>query len=465
MISALIFSRLRGALAGSLLVALILSVSSVRAADLQIKIPRKSKPTPVQQLNQDGVRALAKNDTARAKRDFFRAYLYDPDDPFTLNNLGYVAELEGDTNKAQKFYNLAAANTSDAVIAFSSDAALNGKEVSQVAGGALSGPMQVNRLNLAAMGLTLKQRGPEAEITLRKAFALDSKNPFTLNNLGYVLESEGELEQAVRYYDLAAASGSQERVVVAFNRNWRGRPIAEIAATNARAARLELSAGASTEAKVARLNLRGVSAINRNQLAQARQYFQQAYRLDQDNAFCLNNMGYISEVEGDRESADFYYAKARQANRSSARVALATRKNLEGMKLASVADQNEQSVQAGEEKQLAALRALGAPPLPLRTRDQAIVREPVTPPPLEPETPVRIVAEDNPPPKPLPANYRALCTGCQQSASFGTPSGDGSAQHAAREPGRYASPSGYSRRSACALPLVAAWRGESGSAG
>ena len=104
-------------------------------------------------------------------------------------------------------------------------------------------------------------------------------------------------------------------------------------------------------------------------------------------------------MNGDRESADYYYAKAREANRSSARVALATRKNLQGMKLASVADDNEQSVQDAQEKQLAAIRATGAPPLPLRTRDQAVVREPATPPKPEPESPVRIVAEDNPPPE------------------------------------------------------------------
>ena len=128
-------------------------------------------------------------------------------------------------------------------------------------------------------------------------------------------------------------------------------------------------------------------------------------------------MGYISELNGDRESADYYYAKAREANRSSARVALATRKNLQGMKLASVADENEQSVQDAQEKQLAAIRATGAPPLPLRTRDQAVVREPATPPKPEPESPVRIVAEDNPPPEhPAAMAARALASQSQPDA-------------------------------------------------
>ncbi len=397
-ISALTFLRFRSALAGGVLLALLLAVTSAQAGDLHINIPKHTKPTPVQRLNQEGVKALARNDTAGAKRAFYRAYLLDPDDPFTLNNLGYVAELNGELDKAQKFYDLAAANTSNAVVAFSSNPELKGKQVSLVAGNAVSAAMQVNRLNVAAMGLMARDRAPEAERTLHKALLLEPKNPFTLNNLGYALEKEGELEQAVHYYDLAALTGSGEKVVVAMNRSWQGRPISEIARNNAEAARHELATEALTEAKVARLNLRGVSALNRNQPAQARQFFQQAYHIDPSNAFSLNNMGYISEVEGDRETADYYYAKAREANRSSARVALATRKSVEGMKLASVADQNDQSVVVAEQEYLAALRAKGGPPLPLRTRDQAFVREPAKPPHPLPETPIRIVAEDNPPP-------------------------------------------------------------------
>jgi Flp pilus assembly protein TadD len=381
------------------LLALILAASTVQAADLRLKIPKRTQPTPVQRLNQEGVNALAKNDTTRAKRAIYKAYLLDPDDPFTLNNLGYVAELDGEIGKAQKFYDLAAANGSDATVQFSSNPELKGKQVSQVAGNAVSAPMQVNRLNVAAMGLVMKDRAPEAEITLRKALALDPRNPFTLNNIGFALEMEGELEQAMHFYGLAAESGSKEKIVVAASRSWRGHSIADIASLNAKAARRELSAEGSAEAMVARFNLRGVSAINRNQFDQARQYFQQAYDLDPSNAFSLNNRGYISESEGDRETADFYYAKAREANHSGARVALATRRNFQGMKLASVADQNERKVEDAQDKQLAALHAQGFPPLPLRTRDQVAVREPASPPRPEPEIPIRILAEDNPPPE------------------------------------------------------------------
>jgi Flp pilus assembly protein TadD len=406
MISELAFPEFRSARlscvrASILLLAILLAVASAQAADVKIKVPKRTKPTPVQQLNQEGVKALERNDISRAKRAFYRAYLLDPDDPFTLNNLGYLAEIDGEIDKAQKFYDLAAATGSDAAIAFSNNPQLKGKQVSQVAGAAVSVPMQINRLNVAAMGLLQKERAPEAELILRKALALDPNNPFTLNNLGYALEQEGELEQAVSLYSQAADSHSNERVVVALNRSWRGRPISDIASLNAQAARRELSAEGTTEAKVTRLNLRGVSALNRNQPILARQYFQQAYRLDPRNAFSLNNMGYLSETEGDRETADTYYARAREANRSADRVTLSTRKNAEGLRLSSVADENSQTVELAQEKQLAALRSQGLPPLPLRTRDQAIVREPATPPTPEPELPVRIVAEDNPPPEPL----------------------------------------------------------------
>ena len=37
----------------------------------------------------------------------------------------------------------------------------------------------------------------------------------------------------------------------------------------------------------------------------------QAYQKDAQNAFTLNNLGYVSELAGDRESAEMYYEAAR----------------------------------------------------------------------------------------------------------------------------------------------------------
>src|ERR1700704_2871694 len=81
------------------------------AQQVRIPLPKKSKYTPVQALNRDGVAALKKHDISKAKRLFYKAYLIDPNDPFTLNNLGYVSELEGSLERAQRYYDQAKANT------------------------------------------------------------------------------------------------------------------------------------------------------------------------------------------------------------------------------------------------------------------------------------------------------------------------------------------------------------------
>ncbi len=93
-----------------------------------------------------------------------------------------------------------------------------------------------------------------------------------------------------------------------------------------------------------------------------------------------------------------------------------------------------QSVQIAEQKQLAALRAKVYRPLPLRTRDQAIVREPAKPPTPEPETPVRIVAEDNPPPERPGRNGRARAARQARQGSVGACGAACSGHHATASP-------------------------------
>ena len=86
----------------------LLFVSLLRAEEktVRISIPKHTKATPVQALNRDGVKAVQKRDYASAKKLFYKAYLLDPNDPFTLNNLGYMSELDGDVERAQRFYQL-----------------------------------------------------------------------------------------------------------------------------------------------------------------------------------------------------------------------------------------------------------------------------------------------------------------------------------------------------------------------
>jgi Flp pilus assembly protein TadD len=99
----------------------------VLAGDLKITIPKRSQLTPVQRLNREGVEAIQKNQFDKAKALFYKAYLYDPGDPFTLNNLGYIAELEGQVERAQNFYGLASMQPTEATIDRASSKAMKGQ--------------------------------------------------------------------------------------------------------------------------------------------------------------------------------------------------------------------------------------------------------------------------------------------------------------------------------------------------
>lgn len=344
------------------------------AGDIRITIPKRTKPTPVQNLNRDGVKAVEKHDYERAKRLFYKAYLLDPNDPFTLNNLGYIAELEGEVERAQRFYALAQEQESEAMVDRATTESVIGKPVALVAGNAEANTMQVNRLNVNAIGLLLKDRAPEADVLLGRALAVEPDNPFTLNNLGFAKEKQGEMEAALSYYTKAANLRSEEPVIVTVHKSWRGRGISEVAARNAEKVREMLSGAETAESKVARLNLQGVSALNRNDRRRARAAFEQAYKLKSDDAFALNNMGYLAELDGDRETANFFYEKARAAERADARVLVATRKEAEGQRLAQVAEESTNDVAARQQADLEAKRRAGGPVV-LKRRDNRPVAE------------------------------------------------------------------------------------------
>jgi len=369
---------------------------------VHINVPKRTKPTPVQQLNREGVKAIEKHDYTKAKQLFYKAYLLDPNDPFTLNNLGYVSELEGDVDRAQRFYALAAEQSSDAVVDQSTNDSAVGKPVAKVAGNADEHNLQVNRLNVAAIGLLQKDRAPEAEALLRRALALDPRNPFTLNNLGFAEEKQGEWEKAYAYYYQASNVHSNDPVIVTVNKNWRGKPISEVAARNANTLREAMQKTASVPDQVARLNLRGVSALNRNDRRQARDYFEQAYKLDPGDAFTLNNMGYVAEMDGDRETANFYYEKAEEARKATSRVDIATRTDAEGRRLGEVARQSGSSVENRMQADLERKRAQGGPVI-LKRRDNTPVVD-KTPPPA-PVNSSAIAA--SPEPQSAPANGEA----------------------------------------------------------
>ena len=310
------------------------------AADLRITIPRRGVLTPVQRLNQKGVKAIREHKYDKAKNLFYQAYLYDPDDPFTLNNLGYIAELEGQVERAARFYELAAQHAGDAVVSQATSASVEGKPLRAVVAGVGDVALQVNRENLEAMRLMFQGRVAEADQLLQKTLRLEPNNAFTLNNMGACREIQGELQDAVKYYNAAAKAGSVEAVMVTRNSTWRGKPISELASENAKRLTASMRGQRTPDVLAAEFNLRGVSAINRNQPQLARQDFQRAYQLDPDNAFSLNNLGYLAEMDGDWETAEGYYEKAQKANHANYPVGIATRVSAQGSRLDAVAQDN-----------------------------------------------------------------------------------------------------------------------------
>lgn len=314
------------------------------AKDLRITIPKHSQLTPVQRLNREGVEAVRKHEYEKAEAMFYRAYLYDASDPFTLNNLGYISELQGKLDRAQKFYALASEQDCDAVIDLSNAKRLEGKPMMYALNDLQDVPMRVNSINVRAIDLLSQDRNFEAELLLRQALILEPQNIFTLNNLGVAEEATGDFEAALRYYDAAAALHSTEPIIVALKPSWRGKPISEMAAQSAKQLRSRLRDVNTAEVRARMFTMHGVSAVNRNDWAAAKQDFLQAYSLNPDNAFSLNNLGYVAEKDGDLETAQFYYSKAQKADSASARIGLTTLSSAIGKKLVAVASESDLKV-------------------------------------------------------------------------------------------------------------------------
>ena len=368
----------RWVVVGIIISAALAWAPGAHAKDLKITLPKRSHLTAVQRLNQEGVQAIHKHSYEKAETLFYKAYLLDPDDPFTLNNLGYIAELQGRVDRAQRFYELAAEQSTDAVIYRASSSKVEGRTMKEALTVA-DMPLQSNHDNVEAVRLLSQGRAPEADLLLQRVLKDNPQNVFTLNNMGVAKEMEGESEAALKYYDAAASVRSDAAAVVTVNRSWRGKPVTEMAAQNAKNLRSRLEAQRTPEERVAELNIRGVSDVNRNDLPAAQQAFRSAYSLDPNNVFALNNIGYLSEIEGDRETAQFFYDRAQALGGANATVGLATRRSAEGLKLSQVAADSQAKVDAKVSQERAALRAQHEPIL-LRRRDNSVVEEPASPP-------------------------------------------------------------------------------------
>jgi len=363
--------------------AVALASQGARAGDLKITIPKRSKLTPVQRLNREGVEAVRKHAYSKAEQLFYKAYLFDPEDPFTLNNLGYISEIQGQIDRAQHFYELAGEHASGAVVDQASTKSAQGLPMKNALA-VSEEPLHMNHANVEAVRLLSQGRAPEADLLLQQAAKSDSRNVFTLNNLGVAKEMEGEDQEALKYYDAAASMRSDAATVVTVNRQSRGRPVSQVAEENARALRSRMQRARDIPEQVAELNLRGVSAVNRNDMRSADEDFRKAYALDPNSAFTLNNIAYVAELEGDRETAQFFYDRAEKATDANMRVGVATRRSAEGMRLATVAADSDNRVDARVTQERDRLRRENEPVV-LRRRDNSIVDDTAQPtPPAQP---------------------------------------------------------------------------------
>lgn len=309
-----------------------------------IKIPRRSELTPVQRLNRQGVEAVKKHDYRGAEALFYKAYLYDPADPFTLNNLGYISELEGDLDRAQKFYGLAAEQSSNASIDISNAKHLEGKPMRDAVVNLQDAQMRVNHTNIQAMQLLAENRGFEALALLKQNLQIDPQNPFTLNNLGVASEGTGDFDGALRYYRQAAARGSSEPAAVTLDQSWRGRSITDMAEASARRLERRLRSTGPNQERAMMLTIRGVLAANQNEWTAAREDFLRAYSLDPTSSFTMNNRGWVAEKDGDLETAQYFYGKAQKAENAGEPVGFATRLTAEGQSMGAVASDSNNKV-------------------------------------------------------------------------------------------------------------------------
>jgi len=337
---------------------------------MAITIPKHSVLTPVQRLNREGVDAVKRHQYEKAESLFYKAYLYDPADPFTLNNLGYIFEVQGELDRARTFYALSSEQGSDASIDRSNAKQLEGKPMNYAFESLQDVPMRVNRMNVDAMALLSENRTFEAVTLLKKSLSIDPLNPFTRNNLGVAYESIGDYDGALKEYHEVADLHSSEQIVVTLNRSWRGRPVSDMADESARLLEERIRKMSPAEVRAVIFAMRGVSAVNQNDWPAARQDFLEAYSLDPASAFSLNNRGFVAEKDGDLETAQFYYDKARKAGDSNARVGLSTDRSAKGRKLSAVATDSNHKVD-GELDRYSRERHRQTGPIELIPRDRA----------------------------------------------------------------------------------------------
>ena len=119
----------------------------------------------MQRLNREGVEAVRKHNYSKAEKLFYKAYLLDPDDAFTLNNLGFISEMQGAIGPGGTFLWARRQQSSDAVVDIASARQIKGQS-DERSGRRLNGPLEINHANVEAVRLLNQGRAPEADMLL-----------------------------------------------------------------------------------------------------------------------------------------------------------------------------------------------------------------------------------------------------------------------------------------------------------
>jgi tetratricopeptide (TPR) repeat protein len=85
-----------------------------------------------QSLVRRGVRAFIDGDIDKFKEYTRQAYEKSPDDPFVLNNMGYIHEMEGDKEKAFEFFKKAVEKSNNRTVDLSQFKDQEGRSINDV---------------------------------------------------------------------------------------------------------------------------------------------------------------------------------------------------------------------------------------------------------------------------------------------------------------------------------------------
>lgn len=168
----------------------------------------------VNHTNIQAMQLLAENRGFEAVALLRQNLQLDPQNAFTLNNLGVASEVTGDFNGALRYYRQAAARDSSEPAAVTLDQSWRGRSISAMA--EASARRLERRLRSTgangerAMMLTIhgvlaanQNQWTAAREDFLRAYSLDPTSAFTMNNRGWVAERDGDLETAQYFYGKA----------------------------------------------------------------------------------------------------------------------------------------------------------------------------------------------------------------------------------------------------------------------